>query len=63
MITHPLEPKTMIQAHRKKCSCRGGGVEPVIGKILKVIPSAKGYWYYLDVGITIHQDTITKILS
>lgn len=62
MINHPLPLNTKIKATRPKCPCKGGGTENVEGTITKVITNQSGYWYYLNVGVTVKSDAVTEVL-
>jgi hypothetical protein len=61
-ITHPLALETKIKATRPKCSCKGGGVEVVLGVIKKVITNHTGHWYYLSNGITVQSSWVIEVL-
>lgn len=60
-IQHPLATNVTVVATRKTCQCRGGKMEEVTGKVLKVIRNQSGFWYYLDTGITIKSDQVTQV--
>ena len=63
LIPHPLDVDTLVEVSRPLCPCTGGGVEIVTGRIQKVINNQSGYWYYIDLNITIRSDRITKVLK
>lgn len=52
-INHPLPVETKITAMKPSCPCKNASYEAVTGIIKKVIQNQSGYWYYLDIGITI----------
>lgn len=62
-ITHPLDINTTISGTRPSCACRNARQIPYKGKVLKVIHNHLGYWYYLDIGITVRQTQIDNVSS
>jgi hypothetical protein len=63
VVTHPIPVDSTIEALKPICPCKGGGFEPVVGKVLKVIHNQAGYWYYLDINQTVRADRVTKLLK
>lgn len=62
MITHPITVNTKVKATRPRCACKGGGTEIVEGVVTKVITNQGGYWYYLNIGVTVKGEWVVQIL-
>lgn len=62
-IQHPIAINTTVTANRKTCQCRGGKLEEVTGRVLKVIRNQSGFWYYLDIGATVRADQVLRIIN
>ena len=63
VVPHPIIIDTVVEVTKPICPCKGGGFDLVVGKILKVITNQSGFWYYLDIGITVKADRVQRILS
>ena len=61
-ISHPIPINSTVEVLKPICPCNGGGVEVVIGKVLKVIENQAGFWYYLTLGITVKADRVQQVL-
>ena len=55
---HPIPLETKVTAMRPSCPCKNARYEEVKGVVKKIIQNQAGFWYYLDVGITIRGDWI-----
>lgn len=57
-INHPIPLETKVTAMRPSCPCKNATYEEVKGVVKKIIQNQAGFWYYLDVGITIRGDWV-----
>jgi hypothetical protein len=57
-INHPIPLETSVTALRPSCPCKNAKYEEVKGVVKKIIQNQAGFWYYLDVGITIRGDWV-----
>ncbi len=62
-FTHPLPLSAQVTASKPSCPCKGATYETLVGKIEKIIKNQSGYWYYLDIGITVRDIWITDVTS
>lgn len=60
-IAHPIPLETKVIASRPSCPCKNAKYELVTGVIKKMIQNQSGFWYYLDLGITVRGDWITQV--
>lgn len=60
-IEHPLPLETKVTAMKPSCPCKNAKYEKVVGVVKKLIHNPSGYWYYLDIGITIRGEWIQHI--
>ena len=60
-VIHPLALDTKITAMKPSCPCKNAKYEQVVGVVKKIIQNQSGYWYYLDIGVTIRGDWIKYI--
>lgn len=63
MIKHPLSVGMKIEANKPQCPCKGASFKLITGTILKVITNHTGHWYYLDLGITVKDQWVTKVIK
>ena len=63
VVSHPISIDTVIEVTKPICPCKGGGNDLVTGKVLKVITNQSGFWYYLDIGITVKADRVQRIIT
>jgi hypothetical protein len=63
MVNHPLVVGQRIEAQQPQCPCKGASYKLITGKILKVIINSSGTWYYIDQGMTIKADKVTKVFG
>lgn len=61
-VEHPLSEGQTIRANRPSCQCRGAKLESVEGMIKKVIKNQAGFWYYLDIGVTVKGEWVQQVL-
>lgn len=60
-VSHPIPLETKVTALRPSCPCKNAKFEEVKGVIKKIIQNQAGFWYYLDIGITIRGDWISYV--
>lgn len=53
VVNHPIALEKRVHALRPSCPCKGAKLEPVEGVVKKVIHNQAGWWYYLDIGVTV----------
>jgi hypothetical protein len=61
-IKHPIALDTLIEANKPQCPCKGASYTKVSGRVKKVITNHSGHWYYLDCGVTVSAQWVTKIV-
>jgi hypothetical protein len=52
-VAHPIPLETKVTVLKPSCPCKNAKYETVTGVVKKVIQNQTGYWYYLDIGITV----------
>lgn len=60
-VVHPLPLETKVTAMKPSCPCKNAKYEQVTGVVKKMIQNQSGYWYYLDIGITIRGEWIQYV--
>lgn len=62
VVSHPIAVDKVIKVSRPSCQCKGAKIENLQGKVKKVIKNNSGFWYYLDIGVTVRADWVTDVL-
>lgn len=61
VVNHPIPLEKKVSAMRPSCACRNAKLERVEGVVKKVIHNQAGYWYYLDIGVTVKGDWVETV--
>lgn len=62
-VSHPIALETKVVANKPSCPCKGATYSLVEGVVKKAIHNQTGYWYYLDIGVTVRGEWIQSVKS
>jgi hypothetical protein len=60
-VTHPIAIDRKVVANKPSCPCKGATYSLVEGVVKKVIHNQTGFWYYLDIGVTVRGEWIQSV--